>query len=297
MKTPPAALTAPSLCPRCDAPAMYDDLCTQCGLQLRRCLNCQGIAGPFDRYCGFCGHELAAGEPRSPAWRLWLLVAMVPLVGGLAFGLSPYSAPVAAKVGSAVLQPLQRHTPTTAASPSGKTYRSRNLHVEYVSPADWAPPSDYTLSRVAPLPQVVLSRMAADNGAYGATKGDILALKPSGAVVTLGEPGPAPGGVDTSDPSSVLSAQVGQLVLQPPSGYSSAVVVTPATSITIDSRPAKQAVLRLARADGSVFYFERAYVLGPSGLFKIDAIVPAADWEAGDAGRVGAVVQSVRLTG
>jgi hypothetical protein len=275
---------------------MYEDRCMQCGLQLRQCPACQGVAGPFDRYCGFCGHYLAAGEPRSPAWRLWLLVAMVPLVAGLAFGLSPYSAPVAARVGSAVFRPLQHPSPTPAPTPSGTNYRVQNLHLEYVNPADWAPPSDYTLART-PIQQAVLARMAADNAAYAATNGDLLAEKPTGAVVTLGDPGPAPAGVDPADPSSVLGAEVSQLSLQPPAGYSTVEVVKPATTTSVDNRPAKVAVLKLTRSDGSVYYFERVLVSGPSSLFKVDALVPAADWTAGDSARVDAIVNSIRLTG
>lgn len=87
MRLPPAALTAPALCPRCDTPALTSDRCVQCSLTLRRCGACHGIAGPFDHFCGFCGHELLAGPRRSPAWRLWILVLLVPLALGLAYGL------------------------------------------------------------------------------------------------------------------------------------------------------------------------------------------------------------------
>ncbi len=92
MKLPPLALVAPSLCPRCDQPAMQldrevDARCGHCGLQLHRCGNCSGVAGPFDRYCGFCGYELVRGRQRAPWWRLWLLLALVPLLAGLAYGI------------------------------------------------------------------------------------------------------------------------------------------------------------------------------------------------------------------
>jgi predicted amidophosphoribosyltransferase len=87
LKLPPQALTAPSLCPRCDSPAPSDDRCRTCDLPIRRCGSCHGIAGPFDRFCGFCGHELVLGERRSPAWRLWLAAALLPfalaIFGGL----------------------------------------------------------------------------------------------------------------------------------------------------------------------------------------------------------------------
>ena len=93
MKLPPLALVAPSLCPRCDQPAMVieryeDQRCAHCGLQLHRCGRCHGVAGPFDRYCGFCGHELVSGEGRAPWWRLWLLVALIPLAGALISGVA-----------------------------------------------------------------------------------------------------------------------------------------------------------------------------------------------------------------
>jgi hypothetical protein len=92
MKLPPLALVAPSLCPRCDQPAMLVDRdgearCAHCGLQLHQCANCRGVAGPFDRYCGFCGHEMVRGAARPLWWRLWLLAALVPLAAGLIYGI------------------------------------------------------------------------------------------------------------------------------------------------------------------------------------------------------------------
>jgi len=82
------ALTAPSLCPRCDAPAIMTDHCIQCALPLRQCGSCQGIAGPFDRYCGFCGFEMVQGEQRPLWWRLWFLAALLPVALGLAYGIA-----------------------------------------------------------------------------------------------------------------------------------------------------------------------------------------------------------------
>jgi predicted amidophosphoribosyltransferase len=92
MKLPPLALVAPSLCPRCDQPAMVlnhseEARCGHCGLQLHQCGSCRGIAGPFDRYCGFCGHEMVTGDTRPMWWRLWFLAALIPLVGGLVYGI------------------------------------------------------------------------------------------------------------------------------------------------------------------------------------------------------------------
>jgi hypothetical protein len=62
--------------------------CAHCALQLHQCGNCRGVAGPFDRYCGFCGFEMVRGETRPPWWRLWLLVALLPLVAALIFGIA-----------------------------------------------------------------------------------------------------------------------------------------------------------------------------------------------------------------
>jgi len=96
VKLPPLSLVAPSLCPRCDQPAMVldpaeDSRCGHCGFQLHQCGSCRGVAGPFDRYCGFCGHELVRGM-RPPAWwRLRLpvlfLILLVPVTAGLIYGL------------------------------------------------------------------------------------------------------------------------------------------------------------------------------------------------------------------
>jgi len=46
------------------------------------------VAGPFDRFCGFCGHELVRGETRPVWWRLWFLVALIPLAAGLIYGIA-----------------------------------------------------------------------------------------------------------------------------------------------------------------------------------------------------------------
>ncbi len=67
MKLPPLALVAPSLCPRCDQPAM--------------------VVMDHSRYCGFCGHELVRGLDRPIWWRLWLLAALVPLAAALTGGI------------------------------------------------------------------------------------------------------------------------------------------------------------------------------------------------------------------
>lgn len=94
MKLPPLALVAPSLCPRCDQPAMLlnhsseEERCAHCGLQLHQCARCRGVAGPFDRFCGFCGYEMVQGERRPLWWRLWFLAALLPVALGLAYGIA-----------------------------------------------------------------------------------------------------------------------------------------------------------------------------------------------------------------
>jgi predicted amidophosphoribosyltransferase len=60
--------------------------CAHCGLQIHQCPRCRGVAGPFDRYCGFCGYEMVHGERRPLWWRLWFLVLLLPLLSALAGG-------------------------------------------------------------------------------------------------------------------------------------------------------------------------------------------------------------------
>ena len=292
MKLPPVALTAPTLCPRCDAPALYEDRCTSCGLQLGKCGACHGVAGPFDRFCGFCGHDLTAGEVRSQAWRLWLLVAMIPMVAVLVVGATLYGGPTASQVGRLIFKPQPAASPSAGAT---KLFRSPNLHLVYAIPTDWSP-SDYTLSPTTPLPMVVVARISADLATFGSTKGDVLAAKPAGALLTLGPLAQAPPGVDAADPSSVLGADISSLTIKPPTGLKID-VFRQAQTITVDGKAGKEAVLKVTRADGAVVYLQRAYLTAPSGLFKIDALVPQSDWDAGDGRKVEAVIQSVRLSG
>ena len=294
MKLPPVALTAPTLCPRCDAPALYEDRCTQCGLQLGVCGACHGVAGPFDRYCGFCGHDLSAGEARSPVWRFWLLAAIIPLVAALVVGATFFGGPVATRVAKLVLPPSA--TPSPSPSSSVKLYRSPHLSLVYAVPAGWPPPSDYTLSASTPLQAVVAGRMQGDMAAFGSTQGNLLAAKPGGALVVLGPLTSPPAGADATDPSSVLGADISSLTLTPPAGLKIA-VATAASSITVDGRPGKEAVFKVTEADGSQYYFERAYISGPSRLFRVDALVPANDWDSGDNRLVEAIIQSVQLSG
>jgi hypothetical protein len=143
---------------------------------------------------------------------------------------------------------------------------------------------------------VVAARMEADIASYGSTKGSTIAARPAGALVALGPLGQAPAGVDPNDPSSVLGADISSLTLTPPSGLKVS-VAQPAQSITVDGRTGKEAVFKVTEADGAVYDFERAYLASPTGLFRIDALVPQADWESGDSRLVEAVIHPVRLSG
>jgi hypothetical protein len=251
------------------------------------------VAGPFDRYCGFCGHDLAQGEVRSPVWRFWLLVAMIPMVAALVIGATVFGGPAATQVGRLVFPPAAAPAP----SPSGagvKVYRSPNLSLVYAVPTDWTP-ADYTLIKSAPLPFVGVSRLVADGSKLTDAKGDLLATKPSGALLTLGTPGPAPAGVDATDPSSVLGADISSLTLKPPAGLT-ITVSRPAQTVGVGGRSGKQAVLKVTRSDGTAYYLERAYIIGPAGsLFEVNALVPVSDWDSGDDRKVDAIIQSVRL--
>jgi hypothetical protein len=291
VKLPPVALTAPTLCPRCDAPALYEDRCTSCGLQLGKCGACHGVAGPFDRFCGFCGHDLTAGEVRSPVWRFWLLVAMLPMIAVLVVGATVFGGPAA--VARLVFPPAPVASPS-AAGTTTKLFRSPKLHLVYAVPSDWSP-SDYTLSTATPLQEVVVARINADLATFGSTKGDVLAAKPAGALLTLGPLIQTPPGVDATDPSSVLGADISSLTIKPPAGLKIE-VLRPAQSIVVDGRAGKETVLKVTRSDGALLYLERAYLAVSGGLFKVDALVPASDWDAGDGRKVEAVIQSVRLS-
>ena len=66
---------------------MYVDHCASCELQLRVCGSCLGVCGPFDRFCGFCGHEMVLGPRRSAASRLWAFSIAIPLVVAIAVAL------------------------------------------------------------------------------------------------------------------------------------------------------------------------------------------------------------------
>ena len=285
MKLPPAALTAPSLCPRCDSPAIMTDYCIQCTLPLRRCGSCQGVAGPFDRYCGFCGYELLRGERRAPIWRLWLLAALIPLAAGLAVGVSPLSAPLAKRVQTIV-------GASTPAPGTTTTLRSDALAFTYTYPKDWTAADDTRADPARQIPFVVVTKVGADQSRVLDAKGDLLQVKPQGAVVAMGRPPVGSTAVDATDPQAVLAFQLGPLLSAPPAGVKVEVVQS-VRAITVNGRPGAEAVLRVTR-DGQVYDFERAWISTPTGLFRVEALVPDADWSAGDDARVEALIRSVR---
>ncbi len=293
MKLPPAALTAPSNCPRCDAPALYQDHCSSCGLQLAQCGACRGIAGPFDRYCGFCGHDLAAGELRSPVWRFWLLVAMIPMVGALIL-LTIFGGPAVSKVSQFVLRPAAEASPVPAQG-AVRALRSQNLHLDYAVPRDWVG-YDYSLDRSAPLPIVVVSRLSADGISFGDTRGDILAAKPTGVLMTLGTLSDSRAATDAHDPATALTSDAANFAARPPSGLRID-LLRRISGFLANGRAGREAVFKVTRLDGTTLIFERAYISGRDSLFRVDALVPQSDWDAGDDRRVEAVIQSVKLTG
>ena len=276
MKLPPLALTAPSLCPRCDAAAMFLEECTQCALPLRQCGSCLGVAGPFDRYCGFCGHELVLGEKRSGAWRLWLAVAMVPILVALAIGLSPLGQQAARSV-----RELRSGSP-----PAKGGVTDTRLRFQASLPAQWTfhdPGAGVDLA--------IMSADAADQSLVDSGPGALLTAVPQGPVVELGVgPAGAPG-VDPNNPVAVLTAQVTQLTASTASGYKLAVAV-PVRAIVVDGRPAAQAVLAVTSPSGGTLMFERVYVSVPrGGLFMVQSLTPAAGLTT-----VTQVLNSLRLT-
>jgi len=282
VKLPPLALTAPSLCPRCDAPAMFDDHCVQCALPLRLCGACHGVAGPFDRYCGFCGYELVQGDKRAAVWRLWLLAALVPMAAGLIFGLSP----LALKTG--ILAGFVNHPQQT--SSQVQAMRSANLGFTFSVPNDWTA-TDY--SRAAtPQPFVMVAHVDSDRVGAATLNGELVTARPSGAVMTLGRPPLVVSAVDPTDPLAVLAFQVSEMVTTPPAGVTYQ-VVKPVHAITVGGKPGAEVVIKVVSAGGTTYY-ERAYVGAPGqSLFRVEAAAPASDWEGGDGARAEAVLQSL----
>ena len=293
MKLPPLALSAPTLCPRCDTPAAFSEICMQCSLQLRQCGNCHGVAGPFDRHCGFCGFELLRGSRRSPVWRLWLLLALVPLAAGLGYGAWVARLPSTATqaVGAAI-----HPSPT----PQLRAYQSQRLHLAYAIPGDWSA-IDYTRSSDAgsSMPLVVVTRTPADQQAASDAKGDLTAARPQATTLTFGRPSFDTSLVaDPTAPAAVLTSEVAPLAANPPEGVK-VEVVRPVRATTVEGQPAATVILKLT-SDRGTYYLERALVYSPSGkatpMIRVDALLPAASWQSGDTGSVDAIVRTVRAS-
>lgn len=288
MRLPPQALTAPALCPRCDAPATLPDHCIQCGLPLRRCPRCQGVAGPFDRYCGFCGHDMVDAAEPSPAWRLWLLVALVPIIAGIAFGLSPYSQDVARRVGGIV-----GGTPAPSVPAGFTALRTESLGFTYAAPSNWTA-ADLSRADATPkLPEVLVTSVFSDQQKLVADgRADLVAATPAGTAVELGRPGISAPGVDATDPLAILQFQVGQLTATPPAGARVEVVESPHL-LSIGGHRAATAVLRITRGT-DVRELQRTWVSLPSGLLRVDGLASESSWTSGDQARLQSIVASVR---
>jgi hypothetical protein len=264
---------------------MFDDHCVQCALPLRLCGACRGVAGPFDRFCGFCGYELVQGDKRGAVWRLWLLAALVPLAAGLAFGLSP----LAFKTG--ILTGFVSHAQQTPSQM--QAMRSANLGFTYAVPDDWTA-TDYTKAG-SPQPFVVVSRLDVDRVAAANLSGEVITAQPSGVVMTLGRPPLDVSAVDSADPLAVLAFQVSQLVATPPAGVTYR-VAKPVHAITVAGKPGAEVVIEVVSPQGTAYY-ERAYVAtSTQPLFRVEAVAPASDWERGDGTRVEAVLQSLTFS-
>ena len=299
MKMPQAGLVAPTLCPRCDAPAPAVDgeraaeRCPACSLQLRWCGNCRGVAGPFDRFCGFCGFELIRGQPRSPLWRLGATALVVVLAAGAGLGL--WKAGVPGAVGNAVRN-LSGQTPKAPVLTAD--HYSHSLAVRYSVPSGWTV-VDYSASG-SPQPVIVLALSQADQSAARATQGDLTGLDQlQSAVMTLGRPSVGAQVVaDVRDPVATLTSQVAPLVASPPSGVR-VDVEEPVHATTIGNRPAAVVVLKLTRGD-AVTYLRRVVVYAPrpgvTPLFQTDALIPTAEWPAMDSSAVAVVIRSLSFS-
>ena len=289
-------LVAPTLCPRCDAsaPAVNGerptDRCPVCSLQLSWCGNCRGVAGPFDRFCGFCGFELIRGEPRSRLWRLWQVALVALLAAGLGSGL--WAAGVPSALGSAA-RGLLSPAPTTNEPSAG--YESRTLGVQYSVPGDWAA-SDLSTT-VSPQQVVVLSRSPLDRSPAADSGGDLTRLDHvQSAVMTLSRP---PVGTtvvaDARDPVAALTSEVAPLVAAPPPGLK-VDVADPVHAAAIGNRTGAVVLLKLTRGD-TVTFLRRALVYAPragvAAMFQADALAPAAEWPAVDTSAIAMVIRSL----
>ena len=248
-----------------------------------------GVAGPFDRYCGFCGHELLLGEKRSPVWRLWLLIALIPLAAGIGFGVSPLSSTVVGAVGRIVA--------ATAPAAGSSSRQSAGLGLGYTLPSGWTATDASAAVGAASVPLVVAGRSPGDISRAIDARGDSFAFRPSGPVATFGRPVFDLGAAPASDPGAVLAFQVATLLASPPP-LTKVDIARPITSITVSGRPGAEVVLKLNR-DSGILYLHRAYLYRPRGagpaLIRFDALLPAADWDQGADRDAEAILKSLRL--
>lgn len=273
MKLPPLALTAPSLCPRCDAPALFVEECSQCALPIRQCGSCLGVAGPFDRYCGFCGHEIVLGRKQSGARRLWLLVALIPIAAGLAIGLSP--------VGQQAVRGATGKGGAPAATKP--TLVDRTVGFTAVAPGSW--------QRIDSGQTAYLLSDPADQSAATGSPAALLTAIPKGAVVEVSRPAISDPGVDAADPVAVLAYETGQLLAAPPSGYSVSTVHA-VRAFNLGGRVGARSEQSLVGPGNASYTLVKVYVSAPSGgLVLIEALTPPAELPA-----VNALVDSLRLT-
>ncbi len=252
------------------------DVCIRCSLPLRRCGSCRGVAGPSDRHRGFCGHNLAQGRRRAPAWRPWLLAALVPLAAGIVFGVSPPGRSVARQVTTQVAA----STPT----PPVAVLRDPATGVGY------SPPRYWTASDQGGF--LVLTHWSPDARLLADAGNDLFAIKPQSGVIEIGRP-PIDPAAGSLDPRLVLEFQVRQLLAAPP-GEARLEIARTQRTFSVGGRPAAEVVLELSRGDGSAGYFVRAWIAAPSGPVRVDALVPAAAWNAGERARVEQVIRTIR---
>ncbi len=283
-----AGLGAPTLCPRCDMATLGErgeqvDQCPHCSLQLRWCGNCRGVAGPFDRFCGFCGFELIRGRRTGSIRRAWALVAAIPLAAGLVYGVSVAVARHPERPQSAIPASLAR------------SYRSPALAIAYAVPQDWMV-VDYASDGGISTPYVVISQSSTDQALATDAHADLTRVaSPDGALVAIGRSSSDALAAE-DDPVAALSSELAPFVARPPAGASVS-VVRPVHSATVGGRPAAEAVLKVRR-DQLTWYLERALVYAPhpglGGMVRVDAAVPASEWGA-EQGTVAAVLSSLRF--
>jgi len=250
------------------------------------------VAGPFDRFCGFCGFELIRGEPRSRLWRLWQVALLALLATGLGYGLWAAGVPSALVGGvRALLSP-----PATSVEPSAG-YGNRVLAVGYSVPGDWAAIDLST--GASPQPIVVLSRSPLDRSAAADSGGDLTMVDHiQSTVMAMSRPTAGTTVVaDARDPVVALTTEVAPLVAAPPPGLK-VEVTEPVHAATVGNRSGAVVVLKLTRGD-AVTYLRRALVYAPrpgvAAIFQVDALEPAAEWPAVDTSAVATVIRSLNF--